>query len=97
MDVDTKLDEQKKFDEKIEENPDERDGKSLDMSNLKDAITVETQKVERDTETIFGQSNQAIPGNGTTNEINMVIFHFLRIKLSACFLLRGCATVRRKL
>ena len=77
MDVDTKLDEEKKFNEKTEENPDEREGKSLDMSNLKDAITVETQKVERDTETIFGQSNQAIADSGTTNELNMVIFHFL--------------------
>ena len=43
---------------------------------IRGEIAVETQKVERDTETIFGQSNQAIMGNGTTNETNMVIFHF---------------------
>ena len=31
-----------------------KDGKSIDMSELKDAITVDTQNVERNTDTIFG-------------------------------------------
>ena len=71
MDIDTKMEEKKNFNE-IEDKNEEREGKSLDMSNLKDAITVDTHKVERDTETVFGQSNQVLMGNGTSSDINMV-------------------------
>ena len=71
MDIDTKLDEQKKFNE-TEDTPEEREGKSLDMSKLQDAITVDTHKVERDTETIFGKSNQSLTETGTSTDVVMV-------------------------
>ena len=71
MDIDTKLDEQKKFNE-TEDTPEERDGKSLDMSKLQDAITIDTHKVERDTETIFGKSNQSLTETGTSTDFIMV-------------------------
>merc|ERR1711935_1047473 len=70
MDIDTKMEEKKNFNE-IEDKNEEREGKSLDMSKLKDAVTVDTHKVERDTETVFGQSNQVSMGNGTSSDINM--------------------------
>ena len=71
MDIDQKLEEQKNINE-IEDKNEQREGKSLDMSKLKDAITVDTHKVPRDTETVFGQSNQVAIGNGVSSDINMV-------------------------
>ena len=71
MDIDQKLEEQKNINE-IEDKNEQREGKSLDMSKLKDAITVDTHKVQRDTETVFGQSNQVAIGNGASSDINMV-------------------------
>ena len=54
MDVDDKPEELQKI--KEHENLEQRDGKSLDMSKLKDAITVNTENVERNTDTIFGRT-----------------------------------------
>ena len=71
MDIDTKLDEQKKFNE-TEDTPEEREGKSLDMSKLQDTITIDTHKVERDTETIFGKSNQSLTETGSSTDVVMV-------------------------
>ena len=55
MDVDDKPEELQKIKERdnVEQ---QRDGKSLDMSKLKDAITVNTENVERNTDTIFGRT-----------------------------------------
>ena len=56
MDIDDKenKDIQNNIDQKdIEEIP-KKDGKSIDMTELKNAITVDTEYVERNTETIFG-------------------------------------------
>jgi len=55
MDIDDKenKDIQSNIDQTDEENT-KKDGKSIDMTELKNAITVDTEHVERNTETIFG-------------------------------------------
>ena len=78
MDIDTKLDEQKKFNE-TEDTPEEREGKSLDMSKLQDTITIDTHKVERDTETIFGKSNQSLTETGSSTDVVMVSINPIHI------------------
>ena len=54
MDVDDKPEELQKIKEQDLEQL--RDGKSLDMSKLQDAITINTENVERNTDTIFGRT-----------------------------------------
>ena len=53
-----------------DEDEKKREGKSLDMSKLKDAITVDTSTVERNTDTIFGQSNPGLP-TATSDDVEM--------------------------
>ena len=52
MDID--IDEKQEIKENLTEKERPKDGKSIDMTELKDAITVDTLNVERNTDTIFG-------------------------------------------
>ena len=59
----------------IQEKPEsheQREGKTLDMSRLKDAITVETLTVQRNTDTIFGSSQQVVTKDSSTNDLSML-------------------------
>ena len=68
MDVDDKPDELQKI--KEHENTEQREGKSLDLSKLQDAITVDTENVERNTETIFGRTvDQSLISKGEDHEM----------------------------
>merc|ERR1719219_3069527 len=56
--------------EKTTESNEQREGKTLDMSNLKDAITVDTLTVQRNTDTIFGSTNE-VPLSGANDQTMM--------------------------
>ena len=62
MDIDNE--EKPKFKQNENENElqqeeQQREGKTLDLSKLKDAITIDTENVQRNKDTVFGQSNAA--------------------------------------
>ena len=66
MDVDSE-EKEREIKEDVKEKEKSKEGKSIDMADLKDAITIDTQTVERNTDTIFGHvknESLALTGDG---------------------------------